>query len=128
MRKFQPRHATDAGRRKAGKFYFDCPTHGRFGFDGNAAMQEHVLEHITWSDESARAAAGADMKYSASSPSVVPASSPPSASRSPPSSSAAAKPVTRPPAAKPAGTSSGKQTATQTPPAKKPWLSEEDLF
>lgn len=105
-------------RRKAGKFYFDCPTHGRFGFDGNAAMQEHVLEHMKWADESARAAAAgravASSKSAASA--LSPASSAPSPAKSPSSRPATA------PAGRPGSASPGKQTGTQTQtPARRPW-------
>jgi hypothetical protein len=54
VRKFATRAVTDAGRRKAGKFYIDCPRCGRLGWDGNAAIQEHVLESITWASDTAK--------------------------------------------------------------------------
>lgn len=47
VKKFAHRATTDKGRRNAGKLYIDCPTHGRFGFDGRAGMQEWILEHAT---------------------------------------------------------------------------------
>lgn len=34
-----------------GKMYADCPTHGRFGNDGNAAMQEYIVaQGKIWGD------------------------------------------------------------------------------
>ncbi len=45
VRKFAPRHTRDTGKRRAGKMYFDCPDHGRFGFDARPALQEYILEH-----------------------------------------------------------------------------------
>ena len=112
VRKFRPRHATEAGRRKAGKFYFDCPTDGRFGFDGAAAMQEYVLERIVWAEGSA--------------PREIPAKAVPppaqgAAATRTEGRAAAAAPAARPaPAAKAGSTSPGKQTSTQTP-AKRAW-------
>lgn len=126
VRKFRDQAGAALGRRrKAGKFYFDCPTHGRFGFDGNPAMQEHVLESITWSDESARAAAGA--RAPASSTTAASPSSPASSGASP-ARSPSSRPVT-----KPAGsTSSGTQTRSQTqtaPASKGSWREAlEDLL
>lgn len=29
----------------SGKYYADCPAHGRQGADGNAAITEYILEH-----------------------------------------------------------------------------------
>ncbi len=52
VRKFAQRAITDSGKRKAGKLYFDCPTHGRFGFDGKEAMQDYVLHNMKWLNES----------------------------------------------------------------------------
>ena len=48
--KFAHTATRDTGRRKAGKLYFRCPTHGQLGFDGAAAMQEYLLEHMKFPD------------------------------------------------------------------------------
>lgn len=49
---FASRAKTDTARRKGGKFYIDCRGgHGRLGFDGSSWVQEHVLDHITWSKD-----------------------------------------------------------------------------
>lgn len=124
VHRFRQTAATDARRRKAGKFYLRCAVHGRIGFDCDPWIQEWVLERITWSDESARLAVvddgGAKLRQAIAAAQAPSKSSSP---RSPPSSSAAARP-----AARPASTSTGKQTATQTqttPAAKRPWW--EDL-
>lgn len=124
VRKFQQLASDDRFRRKAGKFFFDCATHGRFGFDGNAAMQEHVLEHITWSEgqqpNTPKAAASADVSSGNRGTEAAPRSLPAVVKK--PGPTAAAKP--------PPSTSTGKQTGTQTQtkPARKPWISDEDFF
>ncbi len=56
---FADRSSAPQHRRKAGKFYIDCAEHGRLGFDGSAWIQEHVLAHITWSNDEAKKAASA---------------------------------------------------------------------
>ncbi len=45
VKRFAIRHIRDSGKRRAGGMYFDCPEHGRFGFDGRPKMQEYILEH-----------------------------------------------------------------------------------
>jgi len=71
VRRFATRAASDAARRQAGKLYFDCAVHGRFGFDGKAGMQDYILENgDIW---------GSDQPGSADErPPTVPAAAPPS--------------------------------------------------
>ena len=49
VRRFECKAPADAlaRRRKGGKLYADCPTHGRIGFDGIAGTQEYLLNAST---------------------------------------------------------------------------------
>jgi hypothetical protein len=52
VRKFKHRATRDTGVRVAGRMYFDCPEHGRFGFDGKPGMQDYILTKGTiWGAE-----------------------------------------------------------------------------
>lgn len=119
VRKFRHRAVTDAGRRNAGKFYIDCTVHGRMGFDGKAAIQEHVLEHIAWSEGqepiTPKAPARADVGAGSRGTEAAPRSLPAPVKKAAPSGGATSS-----------GMSSGKQTPTQTQtapaaPKKRPW-------
>lgn len=46
--KFKARGTDDSQRRFAGLLYGQCPTHGRFGADGAAGIQEYILKEIVW--------------------------------------------------------------------------------
>lgn len=98
VRQFKHQTTTDNGRRKAGKFYFDCREHGRFGFDGAPAMQEYVLERIQWAEGQGEQGASASSSEPA----------PPREQPKPP-----------PAPVKPAPISSGASRATAPVPARK---------
>lgn len=52
VRRFAMRAQSDGARRQAGKLYFDCAVHGRFGFDGKEGMQDYILENADiWGSE-----------------------------------------------------------------------------
>lgn len=92
MRRFGQRAASDAARRKAGKLYADCKTHGRFGFDGAPGMQDYILDNgEIWGSENGYAAVG---ERQAGAVPVTPASAP---AKSAPASAPAAKPEQKKP-------------------------------
>lgn len=117
VHKFERRAASDDRQRKAGKLYLRCPAHGRIGFDGDAWVQEWVLERITWAEGeqpiTPKAAAPADASSGSRGTEAAPRSLPAGVKKPAPSG-----------AAKSSGTSTGKQTQT-APAAKRPWW--EDL-
>jgi hypothetical protein len=51
VRRFVTKAGSDERRRKGGKLYADCPSDGRFGFDGAQKMQDYLLENSTLWDE-----------------------------------------------------------------------------
>ncbi len=105
VRQFAQRAQTDAGKRKAGKFYIDCPEHGRLGFDGAKWIQEHVLEKITWAKDAAPPDASHETRAAAQ------GAGPQGSARTPATGRAA--PPSRP---------QGKAASASDPPKKKSWL------
>lgn len=103
VRRFARRAASDAARRQAGKLYFDCAVHGRFGFDGKAGMQDYILENgeIWGSDQpgsaderppTVPAAAPASLPEPAKpAPAATPKAAPTSAAPAPPNAPAPKK-------------------------------------
>jgi len=43
--RFRPRGTPDRKTVFSGKLYCECPAHGRIGADGNATINEYLLEH-----------------------------------------------------------------------------------
>lgn len=83
VKKFAQRAVTEQGRRQGGKLYADCPTHGRFGFDGKAAMQDYILENMKWDNANDKTANQAAVEQTAptkgpqsAKPAATPASAP----------------------------------------------------
>jgi len=84
VRRFAQRAASDAARRKAGKVYADCPTHGRFGFDGSPGMQDYILENADiWGSDHSDAAAASDQPALPAPASAAPKPAPVSAPAAP---------------------------------------------
>lgn len=93
VRRFAQRAATDTARRKAGKLYADCPTHGRFGFDGAAAMQDYILENgDIWGSEHDEAPGGPRSTSAPAPAAAKPEAPAPAAPKPAPASTPAAKP------------------------------------
>jgi hypothetical protein len=46
--RFRPRGAPERKTVFSNKLYGDCPSHGRFGADGNQATHDYIMEHATW--------------------------------------------------------------------------------
>lgn len=95
VKKFAHRATRDTGKRVAGRLYFDCSTHGRFGFDGRQAMQDYILEKGTIWGEAAKGAP-------ASEPAEKPEAPAPSAAQQPAAKPQPAAP-TKPTPAKSSG-------------------------
>ena len=99
VKKFATRATTDAGRRQAGRMYFDCTEHGRFGFDGKPAMQDYILTKGTiWPGEKPAAAGAAPASAPSAEKPAPPAPKP--AAPAPHPERSAAKPEPEKPAPK----------------------------